>query len=245
MSQLSEEFVDGCRVEKGFRLRGENMTRIEVFVDAAFAFAVTMLVISIDEIPGNVEELFAASKLIPAFIASVVHLMWIWHIHSTWSQRFGLEDGQTTMISVLLITLILIFIYPLKILYMGFFAWLTDGFFPSSFDMQGWDDLRYMFLYFALAFVSINLLLSWMHKHALNLKESLRLSAYEVHATNTNLYVSLGLVGVGVIAAIAPFLFPDGQVPFAGFAYSLIGVVYFFVGKRQRVQWDNAQDSEG
>jgi uncharacterized membrane protein len=32
-------------------MRGENMTRIETFVDAAFAFAFTMLVISIDEIP--------------------------------------------------------------------------------------------------------------------------------------------------------------------------------------------------
>ena len=243
MSQLSEEFVDGCRVEKGFRLRGESMTRIEVFVDAAFAFAVTMLVISIDEIPGNVEELFAASKLIPAFIASVVHLMWIWHIHSTWSQRFGLEDGQTTMISVMLITQILIFIYPLKILYMGFFAWLTDGFLPSSFDMEGWDDLRYMFLYFALAFVSINLLLSWMHKHALNLKDELLLSAYEIHATKTNLYVSFGLVGVGVIAAVAPFVMKDGWVPFAGFAYALIGVVYHQVGTRQHRLWQSQKDA--
>lgn len=34
----------------GYRLRGESMARIEVFSDAAFAFAVTMRVISLNSI---------------------------------------------------------------------------------------------------------------------------------------------------------------------------------------------------
>ena len=51
MIQLTREFVDRCPVENDFRLRGLEMTRIEVFVDAAFAFAVTLLVISFDAIP--------------------------------------------------------------------------------------------------------------------------------------------------------------------------------------------------
>jgi uncharacterized membrane protein len=51
MQKLSDEFLDSCRREDGRILRGENMTRIETFVDAAFAFVFAMLVISIDEIP--------------------------------------------------------------------------------------------------------------------------------------------------------------------------------------------------
>ncbi|MFP6838146.1 MAG: hypothetical protein VB962_00970 [Pseudohongiellaceae bacterium] len=51
MDQLSQSFLDSCRQDDGRTMRGENMTRIETFVDAAFAFAFTMLVISIDEIP--------------------------------------------------------------------------------------------------------------------------------------------------------------------------------------------------
>jgi hypothetical protein len=39
MTPLKQEFVDSCPVEGGFRMRGLEMTRIEVFVDAAFAFA--------------------------------------------------------------------------------------------------------------------------------------------------------------------------------------------------------------
>jgi hypothetical protein len=37
----------------GFRLRGEEMTRIETFTDAAFAFAVSLLVIAGDTVPGH------------------------------------------------------------------------------------------------------------------------------------------------------------------------------------------------
>ena len=35
----------------GFRLRGIAMTRLETFIDAAFAFAITMLVIAAQQIP--------------------------------------------------------------------------------------------------------------------------------------------------------------------------------------------------
>jgi uncharacterized membrane protein len=39
------------------------MTRFETFVDAEFAFAITMLVISIETIPKNPTELFHLSKV--------------------------------------------------------------------------------------------------------------------------------------------------------------------------------------
>ena len=45
MYALTQDFVDACPIEHGFRLRGLEMTRTEVFVDAAFAFALTLLVI--------------------------------------------------------------------------------------------------------------------------------------------------------------------------------------------------------
>ena len=39
MNRLSDEYISTCRVDRGKILRGENMSRIETFVDAAFAFA--------------------------------------------------------------------------------------------------------------------------------------------------------------------------------------------------------------
>ena len=45
-----------------FYKRGEQTTRLETFVDAAFAFALTLLVISFDAVPQNYQELMNALK---------------------------------------------------------------------------------------------------------------------------------------------------------------------------------------
>ena len=49
------------------------MTRLETFVDAAFAFAVTLLVISIDNIPDSYDDFIeyaASSAGIPCLLAA-------------------------------------------------------------------------------------------------------------------------------------------------------------------------------
>ena len=85
MQKLSDEFLDSCRREDGRILRGENMTRIETFVDAAFAFVFAMLVISIDEIPKTVLELLDLPQDIPAFLISATIIGLIWVAHTVWS----------------------------------------------------------------------------------------------------------------------------------------------------------------
>ncbi len=59
---------------RGFRLRGMQMTRLETFIDAAFAFAISMLVIAANQVPDNIEELLGAFRHVPAFVASIVVL---------------------------------------------------------------------------------------------------------------------------------------------------------------------------
>ena len=145
MQSLTEAFIRQCPVEQGYHIRGLAMTRIEVFVDAAFAFAVTMLVISIDQIPRSIPELLEVSKQIPAFVLSVAQLVYIWHSHSVWSRRFGLEDTKTVIMSVSLLVIVLIFIYPLKMMFEGLFSWLTMGYLPSQFNLETYDELKHLF----------------------------------------------------------------------------------------------------
>ena len=64
--------------KQGFQLRGTEVTRLETFIDAAFAFAVTMLVISVGDIPNNYQELILALKGIPSFAASFASIAIFW-----------------------------------------------------------------------------------------------------------------------------------------------------------------------
>jgi len=100
MEPLSQEFIASCRREGGRIIRGDSMTRIETFVDAAFAFAFTMLVISIDQIPTSPPELFELSKDIPAFVFSALTIGAVWLAHANWSRTFGLQDPITIQLSL-------------------------------------------------------------------------------------------------------------------------------------------------
>jgi hypothetical protein len=79
--------LDELPTLRGFRLRGLEMTRLETFVDAAFAFAISMLVIAAQQIPDNIQALLAAFKNVPTFVCSIAVLGIFWRGHWLWSRR--------------------------------------------------------------------------------------------------------------------------------------------------------------
>src|SRR5438093_12732046 len=112
---------------RGFRLRGMQMTRLETFIDAAFAFAISMLVIAAQQIPDNIEALLAAFKNVPTFVCSIAVLGIYWRGHWLWSRRYGLEDSVSILISWAMIVTILIFIYPLKAIFGAMWYFISSG----------------------------------------------------------------------------------------------------------------------
>lgn len=60
----------------GFRLRGLDMTRIETFTDAAFAFALTLLVISIDP-PTSMQARRGEARGLARVQTESGHLLWM------------------------------------------------------------------------------------------------------------------------------------------------------------------------
>src|SRR2546421_9815615 len=77
---------------RGFRLRGIAMTRLETFIDAAFAFAISMLVIAAQQIPDNIQALLAAFKNVPTFVCSIAVLGIYWRGQLVWERGYRLED---------------------------------------------------------------------------------------------------------------------------------------------------------
>src|SRR5260370_23741344 len=134
MNERAEEITSGLPPELdalprlgGFRLRGIAMTRLETFIDAAFAFAITMLVIATQQIPDDIETLLAAFKNVPAFVASIIVLGIFWRGHWLWSRRYGLEDGMSIFISWAMIVTMLIYIYPLKAIFSSMWFLVSGG----------------------------------------------------------------------------------------------------------------------
>lgn len=224
MISLSPEFVDNCPQENGFRLRGLEMTRTEVFVDAAFAFALTLLVISFDAIPRNWNEVVLAIKSIPAFVITVAQLMWIWYEHSVWSKRYGLDDAMTAFLSALLLIVMLIYIYPMRLMAGGMFAWLTNAYLPHSFELESMDQLSGMFVFLGLGFAALCTVFLLLNLYAARRQSELRLSSGELYSTRTAAGTWAGSASIGLLSGFAALTVPPSWLPFCGFLYLLLGL---------------------
>ena len=71
-------------------------------------------------------------KDVPAFAASFALVALFWFAHRTWSRRYGLDDFWSVMLSLTLVFLVLVWVYPLRILFGAAFAWLTGLALPAG-----------------------------------------------------------------------------------------------------------------
>jgi uncharacterized membrane protein len=220
----------------GFRLRGIDMTRLETFIDAAFAFAVTMMVIAADRAPDDFNTLFAAFKNVPAFLASVAVLGIFWRGHWLWSRRYGLEDGVSSFISWMLLATILIYIYPLKAMFAAMFAFISDGGLGHPLGMRTVAQARAFFSVYAIGFIALALEILLLHWRAWQLREALRLNAREKHLTRGEV-TGWGIpVGVGIVSLGLSLTLPIRYISWAGWIYLSMAVlvpVHRRIRKRQ------------
>lgn len=231
------------RRSDGFRERGDKVTRLETFVDAAFAFAVTLLVISAGSLPESIEDLFGALEQVPAFAAAFALLAIFWSAHDTWSRRYGLNDRWTTVLSLVLVFLVLVYVYPLRMLFESFFTWISGGRLGDGAGIRTFDDLRAMFVTYGVCFATLGGVLGALYLHAWRQRDLLGLDRHERAETLSNVAVFMLFVLVALVSIAAAMLMPEAQRPWE---FGLPGLVYFamFLSApvaRIAYRWANAE----
>src|SRR5436305_10664990 len=222
---------------RGFRLRGMQMTRLETFIDAAFAFAISMLVIAAQQIPDNIQALLAAFRNVPTFVCSIAVLGIFWRGHWLWSRRYGLEDGASILISWMMIVTILILIYPLKAIFGAMWYFLTNGQVGQPFSLHTTESqARIIFAIYALGTVAISAEILLLNFRAWQLREPLRLNARERLVTRGELMGWSIPVSVGIVSLVLSFTLPIEQIAWCGWVYFLMAIlvrVHRFLHKRR------------
>lgn len=222
---FNPEFLAQCPVENGFRMRGVEMTRIEVFVDAAFAFALTMLVIAGNNVPKDFDELLEALKGVPTFAATFLIIVMFWSAHRNWSRRFGLEDAAVMWLSFLFVFVMLIFVYPLRIVFSSMFHSFTAGWLPSDVKLDTWRELRLLFVVYGTGFFLLSLTVIALNVHALRMRKLLGLNALELHDTRAQINGWIGPAAIALLSVLLAALLPDSFVPLAGFVYFALAAI--------------------
>lgn len=198
------------RREDGFFNRGDTQTRLETFVDAAFAFVMTLLVISFNDIPKNSSEMIEAMKGIPAFAASFLLLTQFWMAHNSWCRRYGLDDQRMTVLSIVLVFLVLIFVYPLRVQFASLFYWLSNGWLPSTYSIANAGELQIMFMTFAVSFGAMSLCFALLYRHAWNEADRIGLDAFERAATKLHGWHWATNVAVALISLLLSITYEPG-----------------------------------
>jgi hypothetical protein len=210
---------------KGFRLRGIEMTRLETFIDAAFAFAVTMLVISNGQVPDDIQALLIAFKNVPAFVASIAVLSIFWRGHWLWSRRFGLEDGVSILISWTMLVTILIYVYPLRMLFSGMFYYITAHSVGQAIAAHTEGQLRALFAIYGLGFSAIALEVLLLNLRAWRLRDALRLNDHERSMTRAEIAGWSLPATVGLISLVLALTLPLEYVQWSGWIYMTMAVL--------------------
>jgi len=201
------------------------MTRLETFIDAAFAFAVTVMVIAAERAPDNITALLDAFKNVPAFVASVAVLGIFWRGHWLWSRRYGLEDGTSIFISWALLATILIYIYPLKAIFGSMFYLLSDGRLGHPLGLRLESQGRALFAIYAAGFTALSAEILFLYLRAWKLRGPLRLNEREQSLTRAELSGWSLPLGVGILSLVLSLTLPVRQLNWCGWIYFSMAIL--------------------
>jgi uncharacterized membrane protein len=217
----------------GFRNRGHEVKRIETFSDGVFAFAVTLLIVSL-EVPKTFEELLISMRGFGAFAICFTLLMLVWHEQNVFFRRYALDDKVSILLNACLIFIVLFYVYPLKFLFTLLFS---DSIYPEGknpFSIRD-DQVPQLMVIYGIGYVAIYSIFSLLYFHALRKKQTLELNRFEVFDTRTRMYGQLILVAVGVCSILLALCLSAKNAGLSGMFYLAIGPVFWLVHARRGV----------
>jgi uncharacterized membrane protein len=217
--------------DKGIRWRSHEPSRIETFSDAAFAFALTLIIVSL-EVPKTFDELMETMKGGLSFALCFIVLFYIWNAQNVFFRRFGLNDDFTITVNAILLFVVLIYTYPLKFL----FELLTSNG-EIKFKMITPVQVPQLMLIYGAGLITIYILFYLLYRHAQKFATELELTPAELYETKTLTNINLLCICICIPAMSIAAFFPE-QAGRSGYVYFLFPVVYStwfaYRGKKKR-----------
>jgi uncharacterized membrane protein len=210
--------------------RRHEITRLEAFSDAAFAFALTLLVVSLN-VPRSYDQLIALMMGFPSFACCFAVLVWIWHEHNLFFRRYGLHDGWTVFLNGMLLFVVLFYIYPLKFMFDSMFAQIAPSAYPGLVRMTFSELWRASAIY-GLGFVVLFVMFALLYRHAYRKRGELKLTPLELFDVQMYAGHHLVSVGVGATAVVTALVLPGWLAFLSPMCFGLMGPAHWLFGVR-------------
>jgi uncharacterized membrane protein len=206
-----------------------EISRLEAFSDAVFAFALTLLVVSLD-VPTSYAELMKLMAGFVPFAASFSLLTWIWYEHNLFFRKYGLQDAWTATLNAALLFVVLFYVYPLKFLFTAAFS-----FFIPVLDINlrvTPSELTRIFAIYGMGFVVLFSMFALLYLQAYRKRDVLKLGPLAVLDVRESGGAHLVSAAVGLVATAIALVAPQRLAVLSGFTYFLMGPAHWAYGVR-------------
>ncbi|MDY7394468.1 TMEM175 family protein [Aureibaculum sp. 2210JD6-5] len=194
----------------------QSKSRLESISDSIFAFAATLVVVSLD-VPESFEVLKENLFGFFSFAVSFLGLILIWKVHYNFFRRIEKIDNWIIALNMALLFVILFFVYPLK-----FLSNLTIG----KGTINSMQDLSELFQLYGLGFTLVFLFISLMYLYASRSKSDISNRAeLRYYSRHFSIFVIVGIISI-IIAKLN--LGMSFGLP--GFAFFLLGPLCWWYG---------------
>lgn len=214
--------------------RSHDISRLEAFSDAVFAFALTLLVVSL-QVPKSYDELMNLMIGFPAFACCFGVLVLIWYEHNLFFRRYGLQDPYTVFLNGALLFVVMFYVYPLKFMFDSGFG----NFLPM--ERQGvvrmtLGQLSRASAIYGLGFVALFVMFALLYRHAYNKRRELGLSPLEVFNVRSFAGRQIVSAAVGVVVVLLAVGAPRRYAVVSPTAFILMWPAHWFYEVRTQRQ---------
>jgi uncharacterized membrane protein len=233
-----------AEVQNGFRLRGlGEVSRIEALSDGVIAFAITLLVVSL-EVPRTFDELLVTMRGFLAFAITFGMLFHVWFVQYRFFRRYGLNDNFVIWMTATLLFVILFYVYPLKFVWtllinvmlrLGTTAQMPGGVVEPVVRSE---QVPTMLAVYGAGFAAVFAIFALLYLHAYRRRAALELNELETFDTRIWAQENALMVLVGVLSVALAVFGGQRHTLLSGMVYWLIAPIQFAhgfaMGRRRR-----------
>jgi len=216
-------------------VRPVETQRLDAFVDASFAFAVSLLIIAGAEPLNDFDDLLRAMGRIPAFAMGFGLVVMFWLGHRAFGRLSPVRDSWSATLSLAAVFTVLIYVFPLRLLTEAGAAYFSGGRLPGGGLIQSLAHLRAAYTIYGIGFAFLSWIFYLLFGHAL--KRGALCGLVEDDRDEAREWRNIwGLLAVtALLSALGAWVIPLQTMPWApGFAYWLIPIGIFFANLFER-----------
>ena len=229
---IREKLIDkGVGDQNKFRWRSHEISRIEGLSDAVFAFAVTLLVVSL-EVPKTFDELMHAMRGFGTFAICFTLLFVVWFNQYKFFRRYGLQDNLTLVFNAVLLFVVLFYVYPLKFVFSFLINIFTGGHAEVRLPngtvqamVESSDQVATLMIIFGAGYIAVFGVFALLYWHAYRKRAELELNELEVFDTRTDIRESLLNVAIAVVSVSLAIIGRGRLAGMSGMTYMLTPLV--------------------